>query len=736
MTLSAYSMKRIHIPVGKVERYVNNKRISKAIASVIGLALLAPAALPATPAAADSVKVKSVEFIGMQAPSTPDEMARLYSEASLQVTYTDGSVRSFPLTYKTLFKSTDKVGNTIAGVSVDAKGNPIMDTSVPGTPVPFVSDDPDSNSLMKIDGQAATSKGGNPLTLITHYEYITLNNAGKSAYGVVPASMSQTTIDQNKTTGELVATDLKKVDFSAVDGLWIPCNGSLTPWNTHLGSEEYEADARAFEKDPTQTYVGPFTKAWYQDGSKTGNPYLYGYLPEVTVKADGTSSVVKHYSMGRFSHELGKVAPDRKTVFFGDDGGNTMMFMYVADKAEDLSAGTLYAAKFTQTSDTDGGAGSLQWINLGHATDAEIKAIIDKGTKFSDMFETADKDTDGFTKIKTYPSGKVEWLKVKPGMEKAAAFLEPRRYAATLGATAEWNKMEGVTANAKDKKIYLVMSYVEKSMEADTKKADPVDDIQVKKIKSGAIYQLDLSAGVKDSAGDPIKSEYAATTASGLIVGKDLAQPDWKGNTADDNLMANPDNVSYSEELRTLFIGEDSGMHANNYVWAYNIDTKKLSRILSTPAGAEATGLQYVSDYNGFNYIMSNIQHPGDEMILTDALKTQVSPLIDKYWDSRRSGSVGYLSGLPTMDQMVAWKDTDKSNAPLRSTAEAKGAKVSWNEADRSITITKGSNTLVVKLGSSSANVNGLDVSLPNPVKLDNESAVIPTATLMSFLNK
>jgi secreted PhoX family phosphatase len=213
-------------------------------------------------------------------------------------------------------------------------------------------------------------------------------------------------------------------------------------------------------------------------------------------------------------------------------------------------------------------------------------------------------------------------------------------------------------------------------------------------------------------------------------------QPDWKGNTADDNLMANPDNVSYSEELRTLFIGEDSGMHANNYVWAYNIDTKKLSRILSTPAGAEATGLQYVSDYNGFNYIMSNIQHPGDEMILTDALKTQVSPLIDKYWDSRRSGSVGYLSGLPTMDQMVAWKDTDKSNAPLRSTAEAKGAKVSWNEADRSITITKGSNTIVVKLGSSSANVNGQDVSLPNPVKLDNESAVIPTATLMSFLNK
>lgn len=715
---------------------MNNKRISKAIAPVIGLALLAPAALPATAAAADSVQVKSVEFVGMPAPSTPDDMAKLYSSASLQVTYTDGSVRSFPLTYKTLFKSTDKVGSTIAGVSVDAKGNPIMDTSVPGAPVPFVSDDPDANSLMKIDGQAATSKGGNPLTLITHYEYITLNNAGKSAYGLVPASMSQTTIDQNKTTGELVATDLKKVDFSGVDGLWIPCNGSLTPWNTHLGSEEYEADARAFEQDPTQTYVGPFTKALFQDSGKVGNPYLYGYLPEVTVKADGTTSVAKHYSMGRFSHELGKVAPDQKTVFFGDDGGNTMLFMYVADKAQDLSAGTLYAAKFNQTSDANGGAGSLQWINLGHTTDAEIKAIIDKGVKFSDMFETADKDTDGFTKIKTYPSGKIEWLKVKPGMEKAAAFLEPRRYAAILGATAEWNKMEGVTANAKDKKIYVAMSYVEKSMEADSKKADPIDDIHVKKIRAGVVYQLDLAGGVKDSAGNAIDSEYAATMASGLVAGKDLAQADWKGNTADENMIGNPDNISYSEELRTLFIGEDSGMHANNFVWAYNVDTKKLSRILSTPAGAEATGLQYVDNYNGFNYIMSNIQHPGDEMILPDALKAQVSPLIDKYWDGKRSGSVGYLSGLPTMDQMISWKDSDNSNSLLRSTAEAKGAKVTWNESDRSITIAKGSNTLVVKLGAATAKLNGQDVNLPNPAKLDNESAVFPTATLMSFLNK
>ena len=40
------------------------------------------------------------------------------------------------------------------------------------------------------------------------------------------------------------------------------------------------------------------------------------------------------------------------------------MFMYVADKAKDLSAGTLYAAKFVQTGTENGGSGNLEWINL------------------------------------------------------------------------------------------------------------------------------------------------------------------------------------------------------------------------------------------------------------------------------------------------------------------------------------------------------------------------------------
>ena len=460
--------------------------------------------------------------------------------------------------------------------------------------------------MMPIDGK---------LYMITHYEYQTIDAAGKSAYGLVPASMSLTELEQDEKTGELTPVKVEKIDFSAVNGLWIPCNGSLSPWNTHLGSEEYEPDARLF-LDPTskvRSQVETFANFYFGDKAKA-NPYFYGYTPEITVDKNGKTTVVKHYSTGRFSHELAKVMPDNKTVFYGDDGGNTGLFMYVADKEKDLSAGTLYAAKFKQTGTENGGSGDLQWINLGHATDKEVKDIIDSGIKFNDIFETSDAPKEGFTAIKTYSNeGKVEYLKLKPGKEKAAAFLESRRYAAMLGATTEFNKMEGVALNEKDKKVYIAIADQSKAMEKDSTGKEPTDHIQLPKIKAGVTYQLDLQGGQKDSAGKAINSSYVAPSMSGLVVGEDLKVADAYGNTANVDKVANPDNLSYSEAMRTLFIGEDSGAHTNNFVWAYNVDTKELDRILSVPAGAEATGLFAADDRNGFSYIFSNFQHPGDE---------------------------------------------------------------------------------------------------------------------------
>ncbi|MDD3598236.1 alkaline phosphatase PhoX, partial [Sulfuricurvum sp.] len=530
-----------------------------------------------------------------------------------------------PIEYTTLMNTGDVIGSAKVGAILDVNGNPIMDDSV--TPnVAFVSDTPDGQSVMQI---------GNTIQMVSQFEYVTADGSGASRYGILPAMMNLSTLAQDA-NGNLSVSSIKNIDTSSVGGLWITCAASLTPWNTHLGSEEYEPNAYKVELGTgsgTDVLTGP--NAYFGD-TTTANVYNYGFIHETSVTSTGATSTAKHYSMGRFSHELAAVMPDNKTVYFGDDGDYTMLFMYVADTAGDLSAGTLYAAKWNQVSDsTDREVkANLTWIKLGHATDTAVKALIDNQTKFSDIFDTAASATAGYTKIKTYKG--TEYLKLKTGMEFAAAYLESRRYGALLGATSEFNKMEGVTVNAKDKKAYIAISYMEKGMA--TSGSDPVDDIHVPVEKAGAVFELALTNGQSDTASNAINSSYVATTMNAVPVLTGLTiTADAFGNTGDVNKIANPDNLKFSEKMRTLFVGEDSGLHVNNFVWAYNVDTKKLSRILSTTVGAEATGLQAIDKLGNNSYIMSSIQHPGD-WTTSNATVQQALNAVDK-----KKASIGYM---------------------------------------------------------------------------------------------
>ena len=580
----------------------------------------------------DRDDIKSTWFVGMDAPSTDEERADIYSSAKFVVLYSDNTIREYPLEFKTLFNNIDKVGSNPyeAGRLFDVDGNSLLDAY--GNPV--IAETPDGNSLLKIDGK---------LYLITHYEYDWILSDGSEWTGEpMPMSMTLSTIDQNICMkGTLTAIDQRRIDFSDVYGLWTPCAASQTPWNTHLGSEEdYVADARAIEegaKNPLSSMDQYYFK-------KTGAamPYNYGIIPEITVKADGSTSVVKHYSMGRATWEMAKVMSDKRTVYMGDDGSYVGLFMYVADKDRDLSSGALYAAKWNQYSSSNGGGATLTWIRLGHATDDEIRALANT-LNFSDIFETSAQADPGFVAIKTQSNGAgaIEYLKPKPGMEKAAAFLETRRYAAYLGATTEFEKMEGVAMNMKDKKIYIAMTRIKSGME--DRPSDPANHIKLPKLLAGAVYELSLSKGQKDTAGSAINSYYVAVSMNGLVLGEDIAK-DAVGNTANVDKIANSDNIFYSEKMRTIFIGEDSStLHINNFLWAYNIDTKKLSRILSLPAGAESTGLQVLDNMNGFAYIMSNYQHAGEFSSNIDpGLKSRLNPMINKF-----KAGVGYISGIP-----------------------------------------------------------------------------------------
>mgnify|MGYP000098913432 FL=1 len=425
------------------------------------------------------------------------------------------------------------------------------------------------------------------------------------------------------------------------NGLWITCGASLSPWGTHLSSEEYEPNAFTASTD---AQFKAFSKNLY--GSDTAaNPYHYGHMPEVTVNADGTGSIKKHYCLGRISHELVQVMPDNRTVLMGDDATNSGYFVFVADKEKDLSSGTLYVAKVGAgfSIDPAAPAAPLTWIKLGSATSAEIKTLATT-LKPTDIMSVSTTDPQDASYTKVNANGRAEWVKLNPGMEKAAAFLETHRYAALVGASMGFSKMEGTTVNIKDKVAYSALQNCIASMVAGNAYNTAGNGVSIPKaLNAGAVMALNLKGGQKDTAGGSINSDWMPVDTKALITGEDIVA-DALGNTANPEKIANPDNLKFSETLRTLFIGEDSSQHVNNFLWAYNIDTKVLSRIMSIPAGGESTGLHAVDELNGWTYIMSNFQHAGDWLSIHNNVKATLDPLIKANYKDKFGAAVGYLT--------------------------------------------------------------------------------------------
>lgn len=597
--------------------------------------------------AAAAPTLMSMSFSGMAAPTLADpaKMATTTVASSLNAVYSNGKTLSYALGYQTFFitgamVSNGNGGTILAGGYYDIKNQPILDRT-DANQRQFFSDCPDGSSLLKLSNASVTGVKGNTVFAVVQFEYATRNVKGDSMYGMLPSPIAVLTLDQSPTTGALSLVKYHNVDTSSVNGLWITCGASRSPWNTHLSSEEYEPDATVIEKN---TQFANFSTNLYGDASKA-NPYHYGHLPEVTVNPDGTGSIKKHYCMGRISHELIQVMPDERTALMGDDATNGGLFMFVADKAQDLSSGTLYVAKWTQLTADNGGSAKLSWIKLGSATSAEIKALADS-LKAADIVsvKTTDPADASYTKIPF--SGKTNWVKFVAGKEKAAAFLETHRYAAFKGGSMGFTKMEGTTVNVKDKIAYSAMAYIQAAM------TNGSGGIAVKGPNAGAVYALNMKGGQTDDTGAAINSEWVPVDMAAVpaLVGEDLATPDALGNLANADKVANPDNIKFSEKLRTLFIGEDSGLHVNNFLWAYNVDTKALTRILSNPAGAESTGLHAVDDINGFAYVMSNFQHAGDwEAALHGKVQATLDPLIRANYRDRYGAAVGYLTGLPTL---------------------------------------------------------------------------------------
>ena len=601
----------------------------------------------------------SASFTSMAAPTLANAtaMATTTVGSTLNIKLSDESVRSYQLAYQPFFVTGDMVsdgkgGTILSGGYYDINNKPIIDATVPGKERHYFSDAPDGTSLLTVANPTVTGIKGKAVFAVVQFEYTTWAQDGKTGmYGKLPSPIAVLTLDQDQSTGKLSLVKYHNVDTSKVHGLWITCGASLSPWGTHLSSEEYEPDAFSIASN---AMFKAYSKNLYGDETKA-NPYHYGHMPEVTVNPDGTGSIKKHYCMGRISHELVQVMPDNRTALMGDDATNSAYFVFVADKEKDLSSGTLYVAKVGSGFSIDPSANSsaaLTWIKMGSATSAEIEQLANT-LKPTDIMTVVSKDPADASYTKIVANGKTEWIKLNPGMEKAAAFLETHRYAAYLGASAGFSKMEGTTVNIKDKIAYSALQNCQDSMVVGNASNVPGNGISIpKQLKAGVVMALNLKGGQKDTSGAAINSEWMPVDTKALLAGEDIAA-DALGNTANPNKIANPDNLKFSEKMRTLFIGEDSGQHVNNFLWAYNVDTKQLSRVMSIPAGGESTGLHAVDEINGWTYIMSNFQHAGDWGSIHNVVKDTLDPMIRANYKNKSGAAVGYITGTPSQMKMV-----------------------------------------------------------------------------------
>jgi secreted PhoX family phosphatase len=521
---------------------------------------------------------------------------------------------------------------------------PLIDEA---TGQPAISNSNDFNSLIT---------AGDNLFLVSHFE-------------TRPGAMYLTKLDQSP-SGELSPVATRLIDFSEVKGGWVHCAGTVTPWGSHMGSEEYEPDARQWV-DP-DLEIGTYEAAmhgyfdatgWtFNDNNPDGDPaqaqllldpYWYGWPVEIGVRADGSTEVKKHYAMGRSANELSIVMPDEKTVYITDDGTNTALLMFVAEDGKgrdlprgDLSQGTLYAGVWVQSADTaEGGSATLEWINLGHARADDIRDAVDSGLRFDELFDYETPNLDGSCPtLESINSGHAapyhECLSIK-GDETIVSRLETRRFAALKGATTEFRKMEGASYDKAGRILYMAMSEVGKGMTD----GDPALDlggpnhIRLTANKCGAIYALPVRNGVKDSDGKRINSKYVATKMEGILAGVPQ-EPDENGNNGCSlDGIGNPDNISLLPQYGTLVIGEDAGnsVHQIDMVWAYSLRNKELTRIQTTPYGSETTSVYWYPNLNDHGYLMSVIQHPYGE---SDQERVNDAPDGDP---AAKYGYVGYF---------------------------------------------------------------------------------------------
>ena len=141
--------------------------------------------------------------------------------------------------------------------------------------------------------------------------------------------------------------------------------------------------------------------------------------------------------------------------------------------------------------------------------------------------------------------------------------------------------------------------------------------------------------------------------APAALIGSDLPPPTGWATWPTPNCIANPDNLKFAEDLRTLFIGEDSGMHVNNF-FSYNVDTRQASSASCRRRRAPNPPLVHRGDqHQRLTYVMLNFQHPATGRARCTTPQAVLDPLV-RPTSRTATAPGGLLHGTPSGIQLKA----------------------------------------------------------------------------------